>query len=569
MKAIIDNAPVGIVTIDEQGIIQTFNAAAGNMFGYTDSEVLGCNINLLMAEPHRSHHDDYLRRYLETGDSRVVGIEGRELEGVRKDGTTFPLHILLGETDMDGDRCFFGFIQDMTERKQQEERLLGLATIDPLTGLANLNALLTHMQQRIEAQEPFGLFLLDISRLKTVNETLSRAAGNEVLREVGRRLSTLEDRQCFIARVGGDDFAVLWPGLKVPKAYFAAVMELQTLLTGTVQLDLYSIDIEANVGVDMYPGDREDNGPEDIFRRAEVTLDAAKRLRSGFAFYDPDMEHYGVEHLSLLGDLNHAMENGELALYYQPKLDIRDGTVRGVEALVRWHHPDRGLISTELFIPIIEDTNLIHSFTAWGLNEAMRHASEWHERGLELSVSVNIAARSLMNSDIVTRIRDGLARWRLPPARLILEITETGLMVDPAIAKRNLNHIHELGVGLSIDDFGTGYSSLAYLKELPVDELKIDRTFIHHMLDNDKDANIVQAAIHLAHSLGLVVVAEGIENETMYRLLADFDCDKAQGYHLGRPMPFPDVERWIANHAGEKSARNPSEEGQYGQDTDR
>jgi len=567
MQAIIDNAPIGIVTTDEQGIILSFNAAAGGMFGYTGNEVLGCNISMLMAAPHRGNHADYIRHYLETGESRLIGIEGRELEGIRKDGSVFPLHILLGETTVAGHRCFFGFIQDMTERKQQEDRMLSLATLDPLTGLANLNALLTQMKQRIDTRDPFGLFLLDIARLKAVNETLSRAAGNEVLKEVGQRLLTLDRHQCFVARVGGDDFAVLWPGLTAAKAYFAAVVEIQSLLTGTIQLDLYSIDIEANIGVDMFPGDS-DSRPEDILRRAEVTLDAAKRLRSGFAFYDPDMEHYGIEHLSLLGELNQAMETGELSLYYQPKFNMQDGVATGVEALVRWQHPDRGLISPDLFIPIIEDTNLIHSFTAWGLNEAMHHASEWRDRGLELTVSVNIAARSLMNPDIVNRIRDGLDRWRIPPALLMLEITETGLMVDPTVAKRTLNQIHELGVGLSIDDFGTGYSSMAYLKDLPVDELKIDRTFIHHMLDNPKDANIVQATIHLAHSLGLIVVAEGIENETMVQQLAGFGCDKAQGYHLARPMPFRDVERWMTDH-GKGRARDPSEEGRYGQDTDR
>jgi PAS domain S-box-containing protein/diguanylate cyclase (GGDEF)-like protein len=567
MQAIIDNAPIGIVTTDELGIILSFNAAAGGMFGYTGNEVLGCNISMLMAAPHRGKHADYIRRYLETGESRIIGIEGRELEGIRKDGSVFPLHILLGETTVAGHRCFFGFIQDMTERKQQEDRMLSLATLDPLTGLANLNALLTQMKQRIDTRDPFGLFLLDIARLKAVNETLSRAAGNEVLKEVGQRLLTLDRHQCFVARVGGDDFAVLWPGLTAAKAYFAAVVEIQSLLTGTIQLDLYSIDIEANIGVDMFPGDS-DSRPEDILRRAEVTLDAAKRLRSGFAFYDPDMEHYGIEHLSLLGELNQAMETGELALYYQPKLNMQDGVATGVEALVRWQHPDRGLISPDLFIPIIEDTNLIHSFTAWGLNEAMHHASEWRDRGLGMTVSVNIAARSLMNPDIVNRIRDGLDRWRIPPALLMLEITETGLMVDPTVAKRTLNQIHELGVGLSIDDFGTGYSSMAYLKDLPVDELKIDRTFIHHMLDNPKDANIVQATIHLAHSLGLIVVAEGIENETMYQQLAGFGCDKAQGYHMARPMPFKDVERWMTDH-GKGRARDPSEEGRYGQDTDR
>jgi diguanylate cyclase (GGDEF)-like protein len=411
------------------------------------------------------------------------------------------------------------------------------------------------------------LFLLDIARLKTVNETLSRAAGNKLLKEVGRRLSTLERHQCFVARIGGDDFAVLWPALQTAKSYLSSIGKIQGVLADAFHLDAYSIDIEANIGVDLF-ADNTNSTPEDVLRRAEVTLDAAKRLRTGFAFYDPDMERFGIEHLSLLGEINHAMDSGELVLYYQPKLNMLDGSPSGAEALVRWQHPEKGLITPDLFIPMIEDTNLIHSFTAWVLNEAMRQVAQWHTQGLELPVSINISARSLMNPDIVERIRDGIERWGISPARLILEITETGLMWDPVMAKRHLGQIHDLGVELSIDDFGTGYSSLAYLKDLPVDELKIDRAFIHHMLDNPKDANIVQATIQLAHSLGLFVVAEGIENETMWEKLANFGCDKAQGYYMARPMPSGDIPDWITHH-GDRRTGKPSEEGHNGKDTDR
>jgi len=568
MQAIIDNAPIGIITIDDRGTILSFNAAAGCMFGYAVTEVLGHEISVLMAPPHRDKHDDYVRRYLETGDPYIIGAEGRELEGIRKDGSIFPLHLHLSETSENGKRRFFGFIQDITERKQQEAELLELANRDPLTGLANLNSLFENMRHRIEAKQPFGLFLLDIARLKAVNETLGRAAGNELLKEVGGRLSALERHQCFIARVGGDDFAVLWPGLQTPKSYFSAIREIQdTLSSDAFRLDAYSIDIEVNIGVDIF-ADNTGSHPEDVLRRAEVTLDAAKRLRTGFAFYDPDMEHFGVEHLSLLGEINHAMDSGELILHYQPKLNVPDGSLGGVEALVRWQHPVKGLITPDLFIPMIENTNLIHSFTAWVLNEAVQQAATWHGQGLELPISINIAARSLMHPDIVENTREGLERWKIPPSHLMLEITETGLMEDPVVTKRHLGQIHALGVGLSIDDFGTGYSSLAYLKDLPVDELKIDREFIHHMLDNPKDANIVQATIHLAHSLGLFVVAEGIENETMWEKLANFGCDKAQGYHLARPMPSGDIPDWIARH-GDRRTGKPSEEGHNGQDTDR
>jgi len=567
MQAIIDNAPIGIITIDDQGAILTFNTAAGYMFGYAEAEVLGRKISMLMASPHRDQHDDYIHRYLETGNPHIIGAEGRELEGIRKDGSVFPLHIYLGETSEDGKRRFFGFIQDISERKQQEAELLNLASRDPLTGLANLNSLLENMRHRIDAQQPFGLFLLDIARLKTVNETLSRAAGNELLKEVGRRLSTLERHGCFIARIGGDDFAVLWPKLQTPKSYFSSIGKIQGALADAFRLDAYSIDIEVNIGVDIF-ADNTSSRPEDVLRRAEVTLDAAKRLRTGFAFYDPDMERFGIEHLSLLGEINHAMDSGEMILYYQPKLNMLDGSPSGAEALVRWQHPEKGLITPDLFIPMIEDTNLIHSFTAWVLNEAMRQMAEWHAQGLELPVSVNIAARSLMNPDIVERIRDGIERWGIPPSRLILEITETGLMGDPVVAKRHLGQIHDLGVELSIDDFGTGYSSLAYLKDLPVDELKIDRVFIRHMLDNPKDANIVQATIHLAHSLGLLIVAEGIESENTWKKLVDFGCDMAQGYYMARPMPSGDIPGWITHH-GYSRAGNFSEEGHNGKDTDR
>ena len=557
MHAVIEHAPYGIITIDDDCIIQSFNPAARRIFGYMDTEVIGCHFSMLMADCPHAGDDDAMHHCLTSGQPSV---DGWEAEGVRKDATVFPLHISISETEMDGKRHFFGFVQDITERKCQEKEIVRLASRDPLTGLANLYTLLAQMAEMTASDKPFGLFLLDIARFKAINEVLSHASGDRVLKEIGARLTSLEtEHQGLVSRIGGDVFAVCWPGLKTPKSFFTAVTHMQSLLADPIQLADYAIDIEVSIGVDAYPSQL-DSEPENIMRRADVALSASKRSHSGYAFYDPDMERYSVEHLSLLGELNRAMEGGELILFYQPKASMHDGMVCGVEALVRWQHPEKGFMSPDLFIPMLENTSLIHAFTAWLINEAMRHAAEWRAKGLDLTVSINVAARNIMNPDIVQQIRSGLKRWDLSPRQLMLEITETGLMADPVAAKRILRQLHRLGVGLSIDDFGTGYSSLAYLKDLPVDELKIDRVFVRHMLGSAKDANIVQATIHLAHSLGLEVVAEGIEDDGMWRQLAVYGCDRAQGYHLSRPMPFADVEAWMENYDADTVHRRPEGE---------
>lgn len=552
MHAVIDHAPYGIIVIDDDCLIRSFNPAARRIFGYTESEVIGRPFSTLIAECPEAGDPDAMHRCLSSGQPSP---DGWEAEGIRKDATVFPLHISFGETQMDGTRHFIGFVQDISERKRQEQELVRLASRDPLTGLANLYTLLAQMNDM--ADRAFGLFLLDIARFTAINEVLSHASGDRVLREVGMRLASLEsEHQCRVSRIGGDVFAVCWPDLSTPKSYFAAVTHMQSLLAEPIQLADYAIDIEASIGIDAHPS-RTDDEPEDILRRAEVALAASKRSHSGYAFYDPDMERYGVEHLSLLGELNRAMEEGELVLFYQPKADMHDGMVCGVEALVRWQHPEKGFMSPDLFIPMLENTSLIHAFTAWLIHEAIRHAAGWQARGLDLTVSINIAARNIMNPDIVQQIESGLQRRGLPPRKLMLEITETGLMADPVAAKRILKQLHQLGIGLSIDDFGTGYSSLAYLKDLPVNELKIDRVFVHQMLDSAKDANIVQATIHLAHSLGLEVVAEGIESDAIWQRLAAYGCDKAQGYHLSKPMPFEAVEAWMEGYGPDIAPPRP------------
>jgi diguanylate cyclase len=271
----------------------------------------------------------------------------------------------------------------------------------------------------------------------------------------------------------------------------------------------------------------------------------AKQAHTGSLVYDPTIDQHSPRRLALLGGLRRALERDELLLHYQPKADLESAQVRGVEALVRWQHPDHGLLSPGEFIPLAERTGLIHPLTRWVLDAALRQAAEWQRTGHHLSIAVNISTRCLLDPALPDQIASQLAAWQVPPVLLVLEITESAVMADPTRALDVLARLHALGVSLALDDFGTGYSSMAYLKELPVDELKIDRSFVSQMATSPSDATIVRSTIDLGHNLGLRVVAEGVETQDAWEKLAALGCDTAQGYLLSRPMPASDLERWL------------------------
>ncbi|HEV3504434.1 MAG TPA: EAL domain-containing protein, partial [Actinomycetes bacterium] len=421
---------------------------------------------------------------------------------------------------------------------------------DALTGLPNRELFADRVGQAIRAADrelqPAALLLLDLDRFKDVNDTLGHHHGDQLLCEVGTRLQGALRQVDTVARLGGDEFAMLVPGATAQGAASVAD-KLRTALHAPLTLDGVTLDLDASIGIAVYPDHGNDTA--ELLQHADVAMYAAKQTHAGFMVYDPTVDQHSPRRLALLGGLRRALERDELVLHYQPKADLLSGQILGAEALVRWQHPDHGLLGPGEFIPLAERTGLIHPLTRWVLDAALRQAAQWHRDGHHLSVAVNVSTRCLLDPGFPDQVTERLDAGQVPAGSLILEVTESAVMADPARALDVLGRLHALGVRLAVDDFGTGYSSMAYLKALPVDELKVDRSFVGHMADSSSDAVIVRSTIDLGHNLGLRVVAEGVESEEAWQRLEALGCDTAQGYYLGQPMPAADLEHWLEQPA--------------------
>ncbi len=425
-------------------------------------------------------------------------------------------------------------------------RLEVMANTDALTGLATRALLHDRVEQAIMVAlhdaRPFALLLMDLDRFKEVNDTLGHHYGDLLLQQVGPRVQPLVRVTDLVARLGGDEFAILLTTADEGAALDIARAILRGL-DAPFDVEGHPIDVGASIGVAMYPihgGDA-----ETLLRRADVAMYAAKRAQCGVSLYDPAYDGHSPYRLGLMSDLRQALADNTLLLHYQPQVTPANGRLVGVEALLRWPHPDCGFVSPERFIPQAEQTGLIVPITYWALETAIRQAHLWRRQGLDLTIAVNLSARVLHDTTLPGRLEALLRRYDVAPERLTLEITESTLMADPARALGMLTHLADLGMHVSIDDFGTGYSSLGYLKNLPVDEVKIDRSFVVDTTSNAKDAALVRSIVAMAHALGLSVVAEGVETADTWDLLRTLGCDVAQGYYLSRPLAPADLERWI------------------------
>jgi len=434
----------------------------------------------------------------------------------------------------------------------REREILRLAYEDTLTGLPNralFNKWLTEAIDRVAAaaatklQEHAAITVLvmNLDRFKSINDTLGHGAGDHVLREVANRLSRLVQSGA-VARLGGDEFAFLLDREGSGQAARLAE-EINVALEMPIEYQDHWLDVGASMGIAEFPAHGDDASA--LLRRADIAMAVAKRFKSGYALYDPQYDTHQEKHLSLLGELRRAVELGELRLYYQPKLSLCDDSVSEVEALLRWQHPQRGFIPPGEFIPFAEHTGYIKVLTQWVLQEAVRQCGAWNRLGMPLRISVNIATRDLLNRELPNILTGLLQQHDVPPQLLCLEITESGFMEDPVFARNVLEHLHDMGLRLSIDDYGTGYSSLSYIAQLPVDELKIDRSFVAPIATDKTTATIVRSTIELGHSLGLQVVAEGVEDAEGMQQLKGLGCDVAQGYFISRPLPADKLEEWL------------------------
>ncbi|MBW3668238.1 MAG: bifunctional diguanylate cyclase/phosphodiesterase, partial [Actinobacteria bacterium] len=383
-------------------------------------------------------------------------------------------------------------------------------------------------------------------RFKEVNDTLGHESGDRLLVQISRRLTDLLGDDAVVARLGGDEFAILLPAVGSPTAAAAVAEELLVALERPFAVGDLNLEVGASIGVALAPVHGTDAAT--LLQRADVAMYSAKESRSGFEVYDADRDEYSPRRLMLAAELRHAIERGQLAIHYQPKADLRTNGITGVEALLRWHHPDYGFVPPDEFIPLAEHTGLIRALTRWVLAASIAQCGQWQRRGLHLNVAVNLSVRALLDVGLPDEVDALLKSAGVAASSLTLEITESSIMADPVRSIGVLNSLSELGTLLSIDDFGTGYSSLSYLKKLPVGEVKVDRSFVMNMSADQDDAVIVRSTIDLARNLGLRVVAEGVEDRPTWDQLTALGCDAAQGYYLGRPMPVVQLDRWLADH---------------------
>jgi diguanylate cyclase (GGDEF)-like protein len=433
-----------------------------------------------------------------------------------------------------------------TRLKELYESLESLAFTDPLTKLPNRTLFHDRLEQAIvdakRDYKPFALFLMDLDRFKDINETLGHQVGDLLLQQVAARLrSKLRDIDT-VARMGGDEFAILLPAVNEKHATMAARMLLQALRT-PFRIEEQSLDIGASIGIALYP----DHGVDAniLVQRADVAMYSAKHANSGHSFYDGKNDQHNSTRLMLLGELRHAVEQEQFVLYFQPKVDLKNYQVTGVEALVRWNHPREDLMLPDTFIPLLEQTGLIRSLTPWVLNESLRQGQQLQDQGLPITVSMNLSVRDLQDPYLADAFAEQLAALQISPRWLELEITESAVMTEPERALEVLTRLSSMGLRIAIDDFGTGYSSLSYLKKLPVNTIKIDKSFVIGMERDDNDAAIVHTSVDLAHNLKLEVVAEGVENEETLKRLVELGCDTAQGHYISRPLSAEELSVWL------------------------
>lgn len=462
----------------------------------------------------------------------------------RKDGSLIDVEVATRRLMLPTGPAILASMEDVTDRKRHEEQLRHLALHDALTGLPNRTLLHDRLEQvghlAYRAASSFALLLLDLDRFKEVNDTLGHESGDRLLHEVAARLEGAVRRSDTVARLGGDEFAILMPTMDETRARKIAKNIEQTLRQPLI-LDGHRVDVSASIGIALYPQHGQDGST--LLRHADLAMYTAKRGGSGSQLYAPEQDLGTPQRLALLGDLRDAIENDQLVLHYQPKVHLLTGCAEHVEALVRWVHPEHGVIPPAEFIPIAEETGLIALMTQWVLKEAVQQLRAWQASGLDMEVAVNLSALNLRDPHLPETLAWLLRREKVPAGSLVLEITESSLMGDPELAMNILQQLHDMGVKISIDDFGTGYSSLAYLKQLPADEIKIDRSFVSGMTQSG--TVIVRSVVDLARNLGLQVTAEGVENRETWDLLLDMGCTLAQGYHISRPLPAGDVPGWL------------------------
>jgi diguanylate cyclase (GGDEF)-like protein/PAS domain S-box-containing protein len=550
-QAILDNMVDGVITFNSHGLIESCNQAARHIFGFEADQALGLHIAMLSPPDLRHQLAEFLQHVQSDPTPRQVG-QGRELTGQRQDGSVFPLSLSLSEIAHAGRTGFIALTHDLSQQYQAAEEIYHLAFYDRLTELPNRRLLLDHMKQALLMSARSGqrgaLILLDLDYFKQLNDTMGHAVGDELLRQVAQRLKACVRESDQVARLGGDEFVVLLSALShdaqeaATQAEVAANKLLLELgrpytLDGHVHSNTPSLGIVVFLAHELTP--------DELLQSAEIAMYQAKAAgRTTLRFFDATMQHAASARTARVTDLQRALEQREFLLHYQTQFN-RNGEPIGAEALVRWNHALRGMVSPAEFIPLAEETRLILPLGQWVLERACAQLARWEDEPgkAEWTMSVNVSALQFGQSDFVASVLHALRQSGANPVNLKLELTESMLVNDVQDVISKMNALKAYQVKFSLDDFGTGYSSLSYLKRLPLDQLKIDQSFVRDLLSDPNDAVIAQAIIALGHSLGLQVIAEGVENLAQRDMLANIDCDAFQGYYFAHPVAAADLAR--------------------------
>jgi diguanylate cyclase len=540
MRAIVEQSFDGILSFGADGRVVTANAAAAEIFHATPQT--------LHRERFTSLFPDF-QTFSRCGDAGSMEAGGRlQGEARRIDGSRFPAELSIRLAQVSGEPMMVLVVRDITWAKAQEDRLRHQALHDALTGLPNRILLRDRLRQALQVAtreaQPLALLLLDLDRFKEINDTLGHQTGDLLLTDIARRLGHCLRGSDTIARLGGDEFAILLPApsdleraANVAERVLAAVEEPFEVIPGL------RLEVGISIGAALFP--EHARAEAKLMQCADVAMYAAKRSALKIQVYDPGKDHNNVRHLTLSGALRQAIEGDELSFSYQPQLNLRTRKICSAEALVRWHHPVQGLIRPSEFIPQAEHTGMIGALTRWSFDAALGQLARWRQQGCELGIAINLSPRSLHEETLPSLVADLLEKWQVDASFVTVELTESAVMLDPDGARRILQQLHQLGVRLSIDDFGTGYSSLSHLQRLPLDELKIDRSFVVNMTASEQDLVIVRSTIELAHNLGLAVVAEGLESEAHLQLLSELGCDLGQGFFIAEPCSVDQLSRWF------------------------
>jgi len=541
LQNILDNAAEGIVTISEHGVVESFNRAAETLFGYQASEVIGENVSMLMPAPERDHHDSYLRRYLNTADSHIMGLE-RELQAMHKDGRIIPISLRVSEVEIDGRRIFTGLVADISERKTMMENLRHLAEHDGLTGLHNRMYFHDELARLIERARhgqagPSALLYLDLDNFKYVNDTMGHAAGDGLLVEVAGLLNQRARRGDLIARFGGDEFVIILYETRGADALRVADAFRRQLVDTVFVQQAKRLDLACSIGITMIGS--ETLNADEALAEADFACHAAKRKgRNQVYMFDPADREKVTGLSSDMGwsrRIKEAIDHDRFALAAQPIVDLEHGGVAGHELLVRMRDDSGELVMPGGFLPAAERFGLSVDVDLWVVAHAVRRISELHDNGGKTFYCINLSAPTLSDSRAGTLIRAEIENAGLPPSRLVFEVTESVAITDVGAAHRFLSTVKSMGCRTALDDFGTGFTSFAYLRDLPLDIIKIDGRYVRHLDRSPMDQATVRALSEIVHAAGLVTIAECVEDAKALERLRSYGIRYAQGYHIGRP----------------------------------